>query len=128
MKLSNGSARSTEEWIGKHPDQAIPPYVRLRVFNRYQGRCYRSKKTIRPGDAWDIEHVIALCNGGEHRESNMAPIFHGKVHQQKTAEDREQKAKTDSIRKKHFGISGQKRKICYRRFDGTPVDPNRRGA
>lgn len=126
MRLPNGTARSNKEWIGKTPDQRAPDYVRLRVFNRFEGRCYLSGKKIRPGDAWDLEHVKALCNGGENRESNFAPAFHGKVHQKKTANDRAIKARTDSIQKRQFGIK-KRGSIPYRRFDGTPVDPRRTG-
>jgi 5-methylcytosine-specific restriction protein A len=123
MKLANAIGRSTAEWIGKDADQRPPDYVRLRVFNRYEGKCYLSGKKIRPGDLWDLEHIVALCNGGENRESNMAPAFRGKVHNEKTARDRDEKARIDSIRKKHLGLAKPKRKIPGRRFNGEPIKP-----
>lgn len=98
------TGRATDEWIGKTPDSAIPPRVRLRVFERYGGKCYLSGRKIRPGEPWEIEHVIALCNGGEHRESNMAPALKG-PHREKTARDVAEKAKVDRVRKKHLGIT-----------------------
>jgi 5-methylcytosine-specific restriction endonuclease McrA len=95
--------RSVEEWIGKTDDQAIPPRVRLRVFERHGGICHLSGRKIMPGDAWDVDHVIALVNGGEHRESNMAPALRTE-HRKKTARDVAQKAKDRRIRAKHLGI------------------------
>lgn len=97
------TGRSVDEWIGEHPDQAVPPRVRLRVFERYGGRCYLSGRLIRPGDAWDLEHIRALSLGGEHRESNLAPALK-EPHKIKTKADRKAKAKADRTRKKHLGI------------------------
>lgn len=107
MKIKNAVGRSSEEWVGANADSPIPPRVRLRVFERYEGVCYLSKRKIRPGDEWDIEHIKALSLGGEHRESNFAPALK-KPHQVKTAQDRKLKAKIDRIRKKHVGVKGKK--------------------
>jgi hypothetical protein len=35
------------------------------------------------------------------------------------------KAKDARVRKKHLGLTGPKRKMAYRKFDGTPVWPGR---
>ena len=95
--------RKVDEWIADHPDQAIPKAVRLRVFARYGGRCYLSGRVIRPGDRWEIEHVIALANGGQHRESNMAPALVD-AHKEKTKADASIRAKINRVRAKHLGI------------------------
>jgi 5-methylcytosine-specific restriction endonuclease McrA len=92
-----------KEWCGKTDDSKPAPYVRLRVFNKYDGICYLSKRKIVPGDKWDLEHVVALCNGGENRESNMAPALVA-PHKIKTKQDRATKAKNDHVRMKHIGI------------------------
>lgn len=97
------AGRSVPEWIGASPDTPIPPRVKLRVFERYGGVCYLSGIKIRPGDAWDAEHVIALCNGGENRESNLRPALRDK-HREKTAADVALKSKTNRIKAKHLGI------------------------
>ena len=55
------------------------------------------------GDQWDLDHKIALCNGGAHAESNLFPALREK-HREKTVEDVKAKAKTDRTRKKHLGI------------------------
>lgn len=96
-------SRSVPEWIGKSPDAAIPPRVRARVFDRYEGKCYLSGRKIQAGDQWDCDHVLALCNGGENRESNLAPVLRDK-HREKTAEDVAEKAKVARMRAKHLGI------------------------
>ena len=40
----------------------------------------------------NVDHVRALINGGENRESNLAPILREK-HREKTARDIDEKAK-----------------------------------
>lgn len=114
------TARTVEEWIGSSPDAKVPPRVRVRVFDKYHGRCYLTGQIIRPGDKWEVEHVKALCNGGEHRESNLAPalVEHHKI---KTKADRREKKKVDARRKRHLGIKRPRSIRSWRKFDGTPV-------
>lgn len=101
-------SRAVPEWIGKTPDAKVPQRVRLRIFERYGGRCHISGRLIRPGDLWDIDHLVALINGGEHRESNMAPALQV-PHREKTAEDVREKAITYRKRSKHL-LPGKVRK------------------
>jgi len=95
--------RSTEEWIGKTDDTAIPPRVRLRVFEKYGGICQLSNRKILAGDQWDLDHIKALWRGGEHRESNLHPVLR-ESHREKSSEEQSIQAKCDRIRKKHLGI------------------------
>lgn len=108
MKLENAVGRSTEEWWGANPDAAVPPRVRLRVFERHNGQCYLTGRKIRPGDKWELEHVHALSLGGEHREMNLAPALK-EPHKIKTREDVALKAKLHRIAKKHNGIKPKSR-------------------
>ncbi len=96
-------SRTVDEWIGKTDDQAVPPRVRARVFEREGGRCWISGRKITPADKWDLDHRIALINGGEHRESNLFPALRDK-HREKTAEDMALKKKGAAIRARHIGI------------------------
>ena len=112
--------RSTDEWIASHDDAKVPPRVRLRIYERANGVCHISGRKIQPGEAWETEHIVALCNGGQHKESNLAPAL-VLPHRKKTAADRALKAKTDRIKKGHLGIKRRKRTIPGRRFDGTPI-------
>jgi 5-methylcytosine-specific restriction enzyme A len=95
--------RKAPEWIGRTADTAIPPRVRVRVFERHDGKCYLTGVKIMPGDKWEIEHVIALCNGGEHRESNLAPALKN-AHKIKTCKDMGIKKKIARVRKKHLNV------------------------
>jgi 5-methylcytosine-specific restriction protein A len=63
--------RSTEEWIGKTDDETPPPRVRLRVFDGAAGRCHLCGRKIGAGEYWQCDHVVAICNGGSNRESNL---------------------------------------------------------
>lgn len=107
--------RATEEWIGKTDDAAIPLRVRVRVFERYEGRCYLSGRKIKPGEKWEVEHVIALCNGGEHREKNLAPAL-AAPHAEKTKADVALKSKIARTRAKHLGQWPKGPKIPSRGF------------
>jgi len=113
------TARSVPEWIGATPDTAIPPRVRLRVFEAHGGVCHISGRKIRAGEKWEADHVIALINGGENREANLAPALSDK-HKAKTAADVRQKADVARKRQKHLGIKTDSgRKLQSRGFDKT---------
>lgn len=97
--------RELPEWIGATPDTAVPPRVKDRVFRRHGGRCHKTGRKIRrPFDKWECDHVIALINGGENRESNLAPVLAGRTHREKTDRDLAEKSKVYRIRLKHLGI------------------------
>lgn len=117
-------SRSVPEWIGKTHDSPIPPRVRLRVFDRCMGICHLSGRKIGAGDSWDCDHIVALINGGEHRESNLAPAIRDK-HREKTAEDVREKSIIARKRKKYIGLK-KGGSIPYRKFDGTVVLPRKR--
>jgi hypothetical protein len=86
--------------------------VKLRVFERHGGICYLSGRKIKAGEPWDCDHVTALCNGGENRESNLAPSLRDK-HREKTADDVEEKSRIRRKRLKHLGQwKGSGRKIA----------------
>lgn len=101
-------ARKTEEWIGKDDDTQIPPRVRLRVFDRYDGRCYLCTRKIGAGEYWEADHVIALCNGGANREGNLKPACCNCC-RPKTADDVSEKSIVYEKRTKHLGIKKSSR-------------------
>jgi hypothetical protein len=103
VNLGRSSSDLSKEEMGSSPDAKVPPRVRVRIFEANEGRCHRTDRKIMPGDAWELEHRIALCNGGQHRESNLAPILAGKPHKEKTAEDVAEKSKVYRMRAKHIG-------------------------
>jgi 5-methylcytosine-specific restriction protein A len=110
------NGRSVEEWVGKTPD-SVPPRVRLRVFQRYDGVCYLSGRKILAGEAWEVEHVRPLGLGGENRERNLRPAL-VEPHKAKTAVDRDLMSKADRIAKKHRGLwPASKRPLKSRGFE-----------
>ena len=119
-------ARAVPEWIGKTPDTKIPERVRVRIFEKYEGRCYLTGVKI-AGKTWEAEHILALSLGGENRESNLAPVL-AKAHKVKTRDDMAKKKKNERVRKKHI-LTGAKRSTLpgskgskwKRKVDGTVV-------
>ncbi len=96
-------SRSVPEWIGKTDDTPVPMRVKLRVFERDNGICHIANRKIVAGEEWDAEHVIAIINGGENRESNLAPALR-KFHPIKTAEDVAIKSRNYRKRTKYLGL------------------------
>ena len=96
-------SRAVTEWIGRTPDTPIPPRVKLRVFDRHGGTCHLSGRKIMPGEPWDCDHIVALINGGENRENNLAPALRDK-HREKTKADVAEKAIIYRKAAKNIGI------------------------
>jgi 5-methylcytosine-specific restriction endonuclease McrA len=118
--------RAVDEWIGKTDNTMPPPRVKLRIFEAHGGKCYITGRKLMPGE-FDFDHIQALCNGGENRESNLAPVYRP-AHRAKTARDVAQKAKDNRVRAKHLGITkaarpmpGSKASKWKKRLDGTVV-------
>lgn len=114
--------RKVKEWIGKTDDSMPSKIVRLRIFEHYGGRCYLTGKKLEVGDSWDLDHIIPLADGGENRESNLAPVFRF-VHRKKTVQENRTRARVKRIKIKHFGMSVKKAKSRFKkRLDGNVVD------
>jgi 5-methylcytosine-specific restriction protein A len=109
-------SRALPEWVGKTDDEKVPPRVRARIFARHNGVCHLSERKIMAGEPWDLDHIVALINGGQHRESNLAPVLRDK-HRRKTAEDVAEKARVAAIRASHIGANGPPR----RQIPGRPL-------
>lgn len=110
-------SRTVSEWIGKTDDHRAPGTVRDRIMAREGNRCHLCGCEI-DGKKWDLDHVKALINGGENRESNLKPA-HRKCHIAKTAQDVAEKAKVAAVRKKHLGITRPTGKIKSAGFPKT---------
>lgn len=98
-------SRSVEEWRGKTDNTKAPPRVCQRVFDRASGICHFCGQLIQPGQKAETDHIKALINGGENRESNLAPIHKKPCHAIKTGVDVAEKAKVAAVRQKHTGIT-----------------------
>lgn len=104
------AGRKTTEWIGKTPDSAVPPRVRLRIFEAYGGRCAMSGRRIGLGVEWHLDHKTPLADGGEHRETNLQPVI-AEEHRKKTSAEATARAKARRLRKKDAGIKTSKRRL-----------------
>lgn len=112
--------RAVPEWIGSGPDVAIPMRVRVRVFDRYHGCCQGCLRKLSAGDKWDCDHIVAIVNGGENRESNLR-VMCAWCHKRKTAADVAEKSTVYRRKAKHIGAIRRKRTIPGRRFNGEPI-------
>src|SRR5713226_4034749 len=110
-------SRKVEEWIGKNDDDPVPPRVRLRVFDRFNGICCECATKI-IARRWICDHRQALINGGQNRENNLGPI-HEDCDKLKTAADVAEKSKNARVRSKHLGIKKRK----WRSFPGSRDSP-----
>jgi 5-methylcytosine-specific restriction protein A len=112
-------SRSLEEWRGKTDDAKVPPRVRARIFLREEGKCWISGRKIGPSDVWELDHKVALINGGAHAEHNLFPALKDK-HREKTSEDVKLKSKTYRMAAKHNGSWPKSRaKIKTRGFQSS---------
>lgn len=117
--------RAVPEWIGQSADSAIPDRVRLRVWERCEGRCGECGRKIGPADTWIIEHLVALANGGANRETNLG-VTCGWCKPQKDRADIQITKHGRRVRERHLGINKTRRPIpgskasgWKRRMDGT---------
>lgn len=122
-KIEKAQGRKVTEWIGKNPDSKPPATVRLRILRRYNSKCYLLGVLIADGQTFDLEHIKPLEEGGENRESNLAPVLRV-AHEIKTAAERKRQAKADRVAKKAHGLVESKTKIKSRGFE-TSAKPTR---
>jgi len=99
--------RSVPEWKGKTDDEQPPPHIRLRIFERHSGVCGISGRRIRPGERWELDHVVALVNGGLNDERNLIPVLYA-CHKQKTREDVALKSRNYRKKAYHLGVKRKK--------------------
>ena len=118
-------SRKVEEWIGKTDDTPLPPRVRVRLFDADGGRCAECGIQIRPGNGPAYDHIKALINGGENRETNFQ-VLCIPCHSSKTAVDVAEKSTVYEKRAKHLGAKVKKpwNNGLRRRMNGTVVDAN----
>lgn len=101
--LEPRTKRSVPEWRGKTPDSEIPKAVKLRIWERCGGRCQLTGRKLMVGDEYDFDHIIALADGGGHRETNLQLVWRP-AHRIKSAEEAGPRAKVERQRAKHLGL------------------------
>lgn len=112
-------------WVGKHPDAAVPALVKARICLRQSGLCAITKVRLRPGHI-EFDHKTPLSMGGAHDEANLQAIT-DEAHKVKTRAEAAPRAKADRIRAKHLGLKtpGSRWPSKCRGFDGR-VKPTKR--
>lgn len=116
--------RKLPEWIGKTDDTKIPPRVKLRIFERYDGRCNHCHLLIVGKLLPNYDHIIALANGGRNCESNIQLLCTA-CHPDKSREDVREKSifykkKVRRLKlKRRRLIPGSKGSGFRKRMDGT---------
>lgn len=114
--------RLLPEWIGRTDDARVPPRVQLRVCDRAGGSCEGTcGRFLSDCKMIYIDHIKALINGGENRESNLQLLCDW-CHSNKTRADVALKSHSYKRRTSHAGIKRRKVMISgWRRFSGEPV-------
>lgn len=99
--------------------------ARVALFQAHDGRCHICGGKIAAGEAWEVEHVIPLAQGGDDDEANMRPA-HAKCHKAKTAKDAADTARAKRREARHIGAHRAKRPMpgsrasgLRKRMDGT---------
>lgn len=115
--------RAVPEWIGDTPDTTVPPRVRQRVWLRCNGKCQICTRKIMAGETWINDHIRAIINGGENRESNLQVICTWCDRKVKTPADVKEKSKVARVRAAHLGIKEKKpwSTKWKKKMDGTTV-------
>jgi 5-methylcytosine-specific restriction protein A len=93
--------REVPEWIGKNDDTAIPPRVKVRVFDRCNGQCCECGVLIVGSIRPEFDHVTAIANGGGNRESNLQ-LLCKPCHGAKTKGDVAEKSVSYRARLRHL--------------------------
>jgi len=71
--------------------------------------------------AFACDHIVALINGGENKESNLQALC-GQCHRYKTAADVAEKAKVAAVRRKKHGAKYSRQGFRgWRKFNGDIV-------
>ena len=99
--------RQLTEWIGTTDDTPIPPRVQLRCLVAHDARCALCTRKIGGAVPFQLDHITALINGGQNRESNLQPLCL-ECHQAKTNTDCAEKSVIYRKKLKHFGIKKRK--------------------
>lgn len=82
--------------------RSLSTKVRAALFLEHKGQCHICGGLIHPGQAWEVEHVIPLAQGGDDEPQNMRPA-HAKCHRVKTADDAANTARAKRREAKHNG-------------------------
>jgi 5-methylcytosine-specific restriction protein A len=121
--MATSKMRDVPEWIGDD-NAAVPPRVKIRIFEKYEGKCaccdIQIVGKIRPA----YDHRVALANGGANAESNVQ-LLCVPCHSKKTRTDVAVKSKIARVKAKHIGLKKPRTIRSWRKFNGEIVNAGR---
>lgn len=126
-------SRKIPEWVGKTDDTDPPPRVKRRVAERQGWICPHCGLPFREGDPTDADHIVALIDHGENRETNLQILHRDPCHRLKTKGEGEQRKRTRRLQNKRLGIKSKPRGGGFRTnrdgpwkklMDGTVIRRN----
>lgn len=79
---------------------SMSPQRIARIFAAAGGKCHLCGRKLGPADDYDIDHVIALENGGTDDDENLRPACSW-CHVEKTGSDHEQAGHGRRVYTKH---------------------------
>lgn len=103
--------------------RTLTPKQRAEFFAEREGECACCGRRIRPGEKWDVDHIVSLENQGSNDPENLQLLCEF-CHGAKTPADRKQAATTrrkntkNIVPRAHQKRSGFK---GWRKFDGSIV-------
>jgi 5-methylcytosine-specific restriction protein A len=112
--------RSVDEWVGSSDDAKIPDRVRVRIKSRANDCCEICGNRVRYGG--EVDHVVALVNGGTHSEGNLQFLCKN-CHGHKSRADVALKSRTHKTQVRMANLATRRRPGFkgWRKFDGTLV-------
>lgn len=84
------------------------PHERAKIFAEAGGKCAKCTRKLGPSDDWDIDHAIALENGGTNAPENLQVLCDW-CHTPKTSDDHRTASKSKRIYTRHV-VPGRFRK------------------
>lgn len=103
-------SRHVKEWLAKTDDAAIPPRVKDRIFKRCGEQCQNCSKPLNGRNKPEFDHITALVNGGNHRETNLQALC-APCHGAKSKIDVAEKSKVHESRVRNLGLAAPRQKI-----------------
>lgn len=97
--------------------------TKAQAFERAGGLCEECTARLGPGNV-HYDHRIPDALGGENTLDNCQCLCTACHSRKTTKEDVPNISRAKRVNRKHIGAVKAKKKMPYRRFDGTPVWPN----